>query len=175
MPVSTPSLQQLQKALVIAEKIQSLEEELASLVGNRGLSSSTASKALAGGSGETRGVGSGNGRRGRTGKRVVSPEAREKIATAQRARWAKSNASAGPATAAKSKGAGRSGKRVVSAETRAKMAAAAKARHERKNGTTAKAANRNQAGKTKRVISPDARARIVAAVKARWARVKKAL
>jgi hypothetical protein len=74
---STLSLDQLKRAVQIREEIERLESELSSLLGGSG--------------------GAPRGKRGRKpgstckkgGKRVMSPEAREKIAAAQRRRWAK--------------------------------------------------------------------------------------
>jgi hypothetical protein len=75
----------------------------------------------------------------RGGKRTMSPEARERIAAAQRARWAKARGGArsskaaaftpkATAYSAKPAKAGRKGKRTVSPEVRARLAAAMKAR-----------------------------------------------
>ena len=72
---SQPLVKRLKHALVIAEKIQALESELASVLGQSAGTSSAAEAVLS-----TRKV-----RR----KRNLSPEAREKIAAAQRARWAR--------------------------------------------------------------------------------------
>lgn len=71
-------------------------------------------------------------RAGKGGRRNLSPEAREKIAAAQRARWARSKGttvarSASAASATTSKPA-KKGRRTMSPETKAKMAAAMKAR-----------------------------------------------
>jgi hypothetical protein len=75
---SSPSVDQLKRAIAIAEQIQRLESELASLLGgeSRGSSAAASSPAV------TR---SKPGRK----KRTMSPEARARIAEAQRARWAK--------------------------------------------------------------------------------------
>jgi hypothetical protein len=78
---STLSLDQLRRAVQIREEIERLESELSSVLGGGG------------GGGEV----AGRGKRGRKpgstgkkgGKRVMSPEARERIAAAQRRRWAK--------------------------------------------------------------------------------------
>lgn len=66
--MALPSADQLKRALVISEKIAALEAELASILGNKG--------------GIARG-------KAPAKKRNMSPEARERIASAQRARWAK--------------------------------------------------------------------------------------
>jgi hypothetical protein len=75
---SQPLVKRLQHALVIAEKIQLLEAELASIFGQSVGGSSVAAAAL-----------SGPKKRKTRKKRNLSPEAREKIAAAQRARWAR--------------------------------------------------------------------------------------
>jgi hypothetical protein len=70
------SVSQLKRALKIAEKLEALQAELASVLGGssikRKYTKSDSSAAPA-----------------KKGKRTMSPEAREKIAAAQRKRWAK--------------------------------------------------------------------------------------
>jgi hypothetical protein len=80
-------------------------------------------------------------------KRTLSAEARERIAAAQRARWAKS-----------------------------KKAVKRAARHTSGVPARKKAATANPAVKSakKRTVSPEARARMAAGQTARWAKVKKA-
>lgn len=113
-----PTLIQLKQAVAVAEQIEKLQAELAALVGGRvsvvKLASAPAVK---------------------TGKRTMSPEARARIAAAQRARWAKSKGTSAPAAKTVTKTT--SGKRFVSAESRAKMAVAQKARLAKKNGASA--------------------------------------
>jgi len=72
-----PSVSQLKQALKIAEKLEAMETELASILGE----SSDAPKAK-----------KGPGRPPKKAKREMSPEAREKIAAAQRRRWKKQKA-----------------------------------------------------------------------------------
>ncbi len=72
---SQPLVKRLKHALVLAEKIQALEAELASILGQSAGPSSTAAAVLS--------------TRKTRKKRNLSPEAREKIAAAQRARWAR--------------------------------------------------------------------------------------
>ena len=112
-----PTLSQLKAAVSIAEQIEALQAQLASLVGGSSSIGSVpmfASTAVA-----------------KTGKRTMSPEARERIAAAQRARWAKSKGTStavakGPAAKpAKKKGG-------LSPEGRAKIVAALKARWAKK-------------------------------------------
>jgi hypothetical protein len=113
----------------------------------------------------------------RSGKRTMSPEARAKIANAQRLRWAKSKGLesatlAGPVEAASASKTKKKG--GISAAGRARIAAAQKARWAKvKAGKSVPAKVALGAKKKKWKLSPEARARIVAAVKARWARVKK--
>jgi hypothetical protein len=146
-----PTLAQLKQAVTIAEQIEKLQAELHELMGGAAFPA-VAAKVVAASV-------------VKTGKRTMSAEAREKIAAAHRARWAKSTSVAKPV--AKST----SGKRFVSAESRAKMAAAQHARWAKKNGGSAPAA---KPVKKKGGLSPEGRARIVAALKARHAAARKA-
>lgn len=127
---STPSVEQLKRAIELAEQIDRLQNELETLLGggNRTQSQNRTASAPKSASTKSRG-----------GRRSVSPEARERIAAAQRARWARlrgdsSADTAGktqskPAARAKSGGRGaQKGRRSVSAEGRAKMAEAARKR-----------------------------------------------
>ena len=105
----------------------------------------------------------------RGGKRPMSAEGRERIAAAQRARWAKSKGGASPVAPKGSKK--RSG---LTPEGRARLAASMKARWAaRKKGTPALnvpgRGKAKSARKGKRTMSPEAKARISAAAKKRWA------
>ena len=73
----TPSVSQLQRALKLSEEIEKLQNELLRILGTSGepAAKRTYTKKAAGKAGNK--------------KRTMSPEAREKIAAAQRARWAK--------------------------------------------------------------------------------------
>lgn len=73
---SLPSVDQLTRALVVTREIEKLQAELASILGG----DSKAVKRLAKAEKTTP-----TGRK----KRTMSPEAKEKIAAAQRLRWAK--------------------------------------------------------------------------------------
>ena len=161
MSNNTPSLDQLKRAIAITEQIDALQSQLAAILG--GSSSATVPAAAPA--------------KTRKGKRTVSPEARAKMAVAQRARWALRKGGAAPAAKPEKKK-----KRGLTPEGRAKLAAAMKARWEaRKKGApapTAKAqkpaaAKAAKAPKAKRVVSPEARAKMVAAAKKRWANAKK--
>lgn len=120
MSIATPYLEKLQRAVAIAEQIQTLEADLASILGDKVSPPAPASaKAPA--------------KKAPRGKRTLSPEARERIAEAQRARWAKSKGAAASAPAAAAKPAAKvkgkkKSKRKISPEAREKMAAAAKRR-----------------------------------------------
>jgi len=121
-----PTLTQLKEAVAIAEQIEKLQSELASLVGGSGPVvsvtpvSAPVSKTV-------------------SGKRFVSAESRAKMAAAQHARWARKNGAAKPAAVAVApKASGGKKKRVLSPEGRARIVAALKARH---------AANRKAAGR----------------------------
>ncbi len=94
------SSKQLLRAAQIKEQIESLETELAQLLG-----------------------GSENHKETKPGGRTMSNAARAKIAAAARARWAKVRAAKGKANVAEPKP-----KRRMSAAGRARIAAAAKAR-----------------------------------------------
>jgi hypothetical protein len=125
MPDNTPTLDQLQRALEIAEQIQRLEEELQSVLGGRSVAGASATKKVTSLAAPAK-----PGKRG--GRRTFSAESRAKMAAAQQARWAaKKGPSAGAATAAAVNRGGESGggkKRKVSPEVRARLAAAMKAR-----------------------------------------------
>ena len=162
-----PSIANLKRAIEVAEQIEKLQAQLTSLVGS---SASVAAPAKSISLSPVK----------KSGKRTMSPEARERIAAAQRARWAKSkgasamvNKSAANVTPAPKK------KRKMSAEGRARIVAALKARWAKKKGgatssapaTTAKpAAAPKAAKKRKRIVSPEARAKMAAAAKRRWAK-----
>src|SRR4051794_40661511 len=108
-----PTLAQLKQAVALAERIEQLQTELASLVG-RGSSVSTSPDAA---------VSAPTGKR--RGRRKMSAEARARIAAAQRARWAKAKGTSALAVASP---APRKKKRKLSPEGRARIVAALKAR-----------------------------------------------
>jgi len=112
--MATPTIAQLQQAISIAEQIEKLQSQLASIVGG---SSSAPSAA----------VFSAFPAKKRGGKRTLSPAARARIAAAQRARWAKAKGQSSTPAAAVSKP-GRKKKRKLSPEGRARIVAALKAR-----------------------------------------------
>jgi hypothetical protein len=110
----TPTVEQLKRALEIAQQIENLEAEMAQIVGTRDAAAGS--------------------RRG--GRRNLSPEARARIVAAQKARWSKVRKTDAGAEngAAAEKGArkARGGKRKMSPATRAKMAEAARKRWAKK-------------------------------------------
>jgi hypothetical protein len=93
---------ELKRAVAIKERIEELESELASVLGDSPRSSGAA---VAGGPGK---------------RRKMSAAGRARIAAAARARWAKVNAAKGKAPVKR--------KRTMSPAARAKIAAAARAR-----------------------------------------------
>lgn len=84
--MSLPSVHQLKRAVDVAEKIQTLQHELDSLLGQN--SSSPVTRATRG---RPAAPAPKHKRSSRGGRRNMSPEARERIAEAQRRRWAKYN------------------------------------------------------------------------------------
>src|SRR5687767_13287561 len=111
MGLTDLSTDQLRRAVAVKEQIESLERQLASLLGGGGAV----------------GRPPGGGRRG--GRRTMSASARARIAAAQRARWARHKA--GKPAAARVGGRKR---RRMSAEARARIAAAQRARWARVKG-----------------------------------------
>ena len=103
-------IDKLEQALSIRKQIAALQDKLSKLFGSDGgktpKAKATASK--------------------RGGKRTMSAEARERIAAAQRARWAKSKGATTVAPKAKAKSAPASKKKGITPEGRAKLAAAMK-------------------------------------------------
>lgn len=117
------SLSTLQEAVRIREEIDSLEERLRSLLSGDSADVSRATTPATSAAA-----------RGR-GKRAMSPEARKRIAEAQRARWAKARATQGisggssPAktSASKKRGISAAGRRKLSEMMKARWAARRKA------------------------------------------------
>ena len=165
--LSDLSVPELRKVLHIKEEIASLENQLKAVLGASAPSASvvaSAAKPVA-------------GKRG--GRRKLSPEARERIAAAQRARWAARRGGKAVAKPAKPAAGKRGGRRKLSPEARERIAAAQRARWAAQRGgkgvvaKPAKAA-KPAAGKRggRRQLSPEARERIAAAQRARWAAVR---
>jgi hypothetical protein len=180
--LSDLSVTELRKVLQIKEQIVTLETQLKAVLGASGAAAFVAAptpKPIAGNAGK------------RGGRRQLSPEARERIAAAQRARWA---ASRGDGASVKVKPAKpvagkRGGRRTMSPEARERIAAAQRARWAAQRGgkpatksaavvkpaKVAKAAKAVKVAKVagkrggRRTMSPEARERIAAAQRARWA------
>jgi hypothetical protein len=109
-----PTLTQLKEAVAIAEQIEKLQSELASIFDNDSMSptvSTTPAPAV------------------KTGKRFFSAESRAKMAAAQAARWAKTKGPSAPAVALDSAVTPKVKKNGLSPEGRARIAAAQRARH----------------------------------------------
>lgn len=113
---TTPSIDQLKRAVALSEQIQELESELASILGASPKLSAPASVAAAAAK---------PGRRKR--RRGLSAEGRARIAAAQKARWAKLKGAA-PAAPAAMPAVKRRKKRHLSPEARARIVAAVKRR-----------------------------------------------
>jgi Ran GTPase-activating protein (RanGAP) involved in mRNA processing and transport len=103
------SLEQLKRVVQLREQIETLTVELNQILGTTSLSYANGSRA------------NGNGHGLGTHKRNLSPAARERIAAAQRIRWAKYNATKPEKVVIP-------GKNRLSPAGRAKVAAAVKAR-----------------------------------------------
>ncbi|MDB6154708.1 MAG: hypothetical protein JWL90_3161 [Chthoniobacteraceae bacterium] len=85
----SPSVQQLQRAVQIAEQIEALEQELNSLLSQSAPASAPAPAKTSQSNGSAKQAPAAKSKPAGKGKRTMSPETREKIAAAQRARWAK--------------------------------------------------------------------------------------
>jgi hypothetical protein len=128
--MATLTLQQLQRALALAEQIQRLEEEFQALVSGNSHVNSHASRPAS----------AGRATRGRGGRRSFSEETRAKMAAAQRARWAARNGGSAKAGGSSAAG-GKRKKRELTPEGRARIAAALKARWEKARKTGGPAPN----------------------------------
>lgn len=123
---SLPSSSQLARALEISQQLESLESELQSIL--QGVGSAPAAAATYTPRAAAPSVFSAPAvKSGRGGKRTISAASRQKMAEAQRRRWAKSSGSSAPA-AAKSAPAAKSGRKGLTPEGRARLAAAMAAR-----------------------------------------------
>jgi hypothetical protein len=105
------SVAQLKRAVALKEQIESLEQELAAVLGTAPAPKATVAAA------------------GSRPRPLISAAGRARIAAAQRARWAKQKKSkASPAPAAKAAPASKPAKGQISAAGRARLSALAKAR-----------------------------------------------
>jgi len=160
--LSDLSVTELRKVLNIKEEIAALETRLKAVLGASAVPaprSTPFAKPVA---------------RKRGGRRKLSPEARERIAAAQRARWAARRGDGAAVKAAKPVARKRGGRRKLSPEARERIAAAQRARWAAQRGGTAAKAAKPVTGKRggRRQLSPEARERIAAAQRARWAAVR---
>jgi hypothetical protein len=113
---TTPSIDQLKRAVSISEEIERLQEELASLLGAGVKISASVSAVPA-------------APKTRRGKRGLSAEGRARIAAAQKARWAKAKGDdSAPVAAAAKPGRKAKAKRNLSPEARERIRAAVKRR-----------------------------------------------
>ena len=123
------STDRIREALQLSEQIDQLQQRLDAILGGSGSAATPASSSAP--AAKTKAASTG-------GRRGMSAEAREKIAAAQRARWAKQKKSNGTPASAKPKAAAsapaRQAKRTLSPEARAKMAEAARKRWAAKKG-----------------------------------------
>ncbi|MEQ1858441.1 MAG: histone [Chthoniobacteraceae bacterium] len=150
-----PSIEQLKRAITLAEQIETLQAELNQIISGVSGKVSTVATTLKA-----------------KAKKVISPAARAKMVAGIKARWAKIKAAKAPtpAKAPKKKGG-------MSAAGRAAIVAAQKARWAKVNAakkTPAKAPAPKPEAKPvkKRKISPAARKKMSEAAKARWAQQK---
>jgi hypothetical protein len=115
------SLDQIRQAIALKEQIAALESQLPGILAGPVATHAQAAHVTTPLSPPVR--------RGRGGPRIMSPEARKRIAAAQKARWAKFHAAKGGAVPVKvAATATTPGRKAMSAEGRARIAAAAKAR-----------------------------------------------
>ena len=115
--LSDLSVTELRKVLQIKEEIATLENQLEAVLRASGAAASVATPSVKPVAGK------------RGGRRKLSPEARERIAAAQRARWAASRGGSAAAKSVVAKPAGkRGGRRALSPEARERIAAAQRAR-----------------------------------------------
>ena len=161
--MSTPNLAQLKQALSIAEKIESLQSELTSVVGG----GSTVASLIEAASAPVV----------KLGKRTMSAATKAKMRAAQQARWAmKRGGSVVNSVVKTEKKLVKKAKGTMSAEGRARTVAAQKARWAQIKGAVVDTAEAAVAlvkptgkKKAKRRVSPETRAKMAAAAKKRWA------
>jgi len=115
MSTSSPSVDQLRHAIEIAEKIQSLEAELASILGGSAVVSAPSARAVAAAP-VAPSASAAPKTRGRKKGQKLSAETKAKMAAAQQARHAKKNGSAVAAAPAPKAGKKKGGKRTLSPE-----------------------------------------------------------
>ncbi len=151
-----PPVSHIEEALHILRQIDFLKEKVNALLGDNTASAKGAPR-------------KGKGKKGK-----MSPEARAKIAAAQKARWAAKKSPVAKAKPAAVKGSKR--KNGMTPEAKAKIAAAMKARWAVKKKTSSPQSKPTpaQSPKKKSGLTSEGRAKLAAAMKARWAVKKKA-
>ena len=162
---TTPTLEQLKRGIAIFQQIESLHQELASVLGTHSAPVAKAASAPAQGD-------------GRTGKRSAATIA--KMKASQQARWAKVKtpavAPSSPKAPVKKGGMSAAGRAAIVAAQKARWAKikgeAAKSPAKAPAASKAPANSKAEAPAKKRNISPEARAKMAAAAKARWAAAK---
>jgi hypothetical protein len=154
--MSTPNIDQLKRALVISEQIESLQKELGGILGNHSAphSAQVAKAATA----------------APIKKKGMSAKARALIGAAQKLRWAKLKGTKAPAV---SKAPAKT-KPKMSAAGRANIVAAQKKRWAKINAGKKTSAPKAEAPvkKKRKPMSPATKAKMAAAMKARWAAAK---
>ena len=159
----TLSTEQLKRAIEIKEKIDALQAELNHIEGGESAPTPSTTPSTPD---------------RKKGKRYVSPEARQKMAVAQRARWAaKRKGNGAPEQVEAGAKPKAKGKRVMTEEWRAKIAAAQKNRWAKQRGETAPAKADEPVGKPAgqhKIVSPKKLAALAKARAARWAKAKAA-
>lgn len=155
MSITNLSIEQLNQAISIKEEIATLEAKLAKLIGGTALQETVAEAPI------------------KQGRRKMSAAAKAKIATAQKARWAKQKRTAPAHVVVKAAKPAKRPKRKMSAEGRARIVAALKARWAKAKGAKAPAkAAASKPVKKKVGLTPAGRAKLAAAMRARWAAKK---
>jgi len=114
MPTPNTTVDQLKRAIVVAEQIEKLKAELAAILGGTSTKQAEPAKVTS------------MPVRGRK-RRKLSPEARARIVAAVKARWARVKGQKAPASAAKAPKTSKR-KRNLTPEGRARLAASMKAR-----------------------------------------------
>jgi len=89
IPMSTPSVDQLKRAIAVKEQIQRLESELANILGNTTSAPPAKRKYTKKGTVSAAPSGEADEQSDPKAKRTMSAEGRARIIAAQKARWAK--------------------------------------------------------------------------------------
>jgi len=162
MNTNTPTLDQLQRGLQLAEQIATLEAEMTAIFAGNAVPTPVVAPTPE----KTKSAGK--------GRRKLSAQALANIRAAQKERWAKVKGQKEPSKAAAPKVAAKT-TRKLSPQALANIRAAQKKRWAKveKQNTPAKAAAPEAPVKKKRKLAPEVRAKLAAAMKARWEAAKK--